>query len=223
MTKIYEDDYLLVVDKPSGIASARLKFDDKESLSTIVFSQYNEIEKVRGKLEWEGGLVHRLDTLTSGLVMFCKTQYAYDFIIKEQLQDRFEKKYRAKISPIEKSDTFINYPYHDVLKTNGTISSLFRSYGSKGSATRPLLVDKYNKTNSRIYYTETQVESPNSVICTLSRGFRHQVRCHLAWSGYAIVGDSLYGSITDGPFGLDAIEISFTHPVTKERMIISKE
>ena len=223
MTKIFEDDYFLILDKPSGIASARLKSDTKESLSSLVFSQYPEIENIKGKLLWEGGIVHRLDTLTSGLVMFCKTQQVFDDILQQQLEDRVEKTYRAKVERVKPNDTFIPYPYHDVINKNGTIDSLFRSYGQKGSAVRPLLNDKFNKTNLRTYSTTTKTETKNSVICTLTRGFRHQVRCHLAWSGYAIVGDELYGAEKNQSFGLDAIAIKFYHPIEKKLMLISKE
>ena len=60
-----------------------------------------------------------------------------------------------------------------------------------------------------MYKTKIVPESKNSVLCTLSLGFRHQIRAHLAWAGHPLVGDILYGGDESTFFGLEAIGISF--------------
>lgn len=86
------------------------------------------------------------------------------------------------------------------------ITSSFRSYGKKGASVRPLL-----NSDTREYKTIVEKESEDSFICTITRGFRHQIRCHLSWSGYPIIGDLQYGGKENEKLMLEAISISFPY------------
>ncbi len=215
--EIYSDNDILVVNKPSGIPTAPLTGDgDELCLVNIVRKKHPQIMIPRGNLEREGGLIHRLDTPTSGLVLFALNQAAYDNLIKEQKRDGIIKQYRAVFTnrKNELPEGFPAFPYPDILSGNTIISSYFRLFGPRGAAVRPALNAGAKRCSGQKYSTQIEMESENSVICTLSRGFRHQIRCHMAWAGYPLKGDVLYGGTESEDFGLTAVGISFTSPST---------
>ena len=90
----------LVVFKPAGIPSAPL-FEGDESILTESIKLFPEISLVHGKKEVEHGLIHRIDTETSGLVLIASSQKSFDSLIQSQKDGKFEKWYRAKVDYIE--------------------------------------------------------------------------------------------------------------------------
>lgn len=212
---IWSNERVLVVDKPSGLPCAPLSDDPEEPcLVNVLRLEEPRVMVPQGRLVREGGLVHRLDTPTRGLVLFALDQEAYDMLSAEQKRDGIVKQYRAIFppGPARLPEGFPEYPYHDVVNECGLINSYFRSYGPKGASVRPTLDPKAKNTSPTLYTTQTEAESPESVICTLTRGFRHQVRAHLAWSGHPLLGDTRYGGPESQSFGLEAVGISFTDP-----------
>lgn len=209
---IYENEDLLVVYKPSFIPTAPLKTSTNETLFDRVVDKYPEIKNVRGKQEWEGGLIHRLDNSTCGLVLFAKNQLSYNFLINEQNNGKLEKQYRARVENYQKPlDGFPKYLGYDPLKEECLITSYFRPYGEKRKSVRPS-VNPGGKAGDTIYATQTRPESKNSILCSLTKGYRHQIRCHLAWSGYPIIGDIRYGAKESNEFGLEATSLTFRNP-----------
>ena len=77
---------------------------------------------------------------------------------------------------------------------------------------RPLTNPKAKNCSGVLYTTQTEVESSNSVLCTITRGFRHQIRVHMAWAGYPLAGDTLYGGDEADVFGLEAVSLTFANP-----------
>lgn len=221
---IYSNDEVLVVYKPASIPSAPLTEDgDEFCLVNLVKDFEPRVMVPIGRLRREGGLVHRLDTPTRGLVLFALTQKAYDDLMVQQKKDGIVKQYRATPSwgrcPLPEG--FPDYPYHDVLSEAGAISSCFRSYGPKGASVRPTLDAQARRCSGVVYSTLTEPDGDGSVICTLTRGFRHQIRAHLAWSGHPLQGDERYGGRQADVFGLEAVGLSFRDPESGNYLTIT--
>ncbi len=151
---------------------------------------------VKGRKEIEAGLIHRLDTPTAGLLLIAKTQSAYDFFIDLQSQDRIEKTYLA-ISELD--ETKASYEKINKFKCPKKISSQFRPFGPKARMVAPVFSDDHRyKDGAKIYTTYiNSIEKLSysnlwSVECSLSKGYRHQIRSHLASCALPIQGDALY-------------------------------
>lgn len=195
---IYESRDLLAFYKEKGLATVPLKNNEGDSLLKRIGEIYPEVLSVKGKNPWEGGIIHRLDTPTSGLVLAARNQDAYDELHRAQKEDLILKRYRAEVSKKENLlPGFEDFPY----KWNGeklSILSYFRSYGVKGASVRPVMLNKRNIAGS-IYRTDIIKIDENTFDAVITRGFRHQIRCHLSWAGYPITGDDRYGG-DDNPY-----------------------
>lgn len=166
-------------------------------------------------------MVHRLDNLTKGLVLIARNQKAYDALMQQQKKDMIIKEYRAVTttgrSIDEGFEPFLQYPI-----TDGPvrITSYFRSFGPGGKSVRPVATSKrYMK--GKVYSTEIVPVSENEYLCTITKGFRHQIRSHLAWAGHPINGDVQYGGVPSDDFGLEAISISYIEPCSGRKLTIT--
>ena len=137
---VYSNDDILIVDKPAFIPTAPLADDGDECCLVNLVRRFEpRIMVPCGRLVREGGLIHRLDTATSGLVLFALDQETYDDLVRQQRQDQIIKQYRAtwgEYTPV-RPEGFPEYPYHDVATSCGIVSSYFRSYGERGASVRP--------------------------------------------------------------------------------------
>lgn len=226
----------LVVNKAAGVPSAPLFAGDFSAL-TLALNAFPQIKNVHGKKEIEHGLVHRIDTETSGLVLIALNQDFYDFMIQEQAENRFEKFYRAKVdfagdiceklagfpvSPFLIEETESAMKNHKIL----TVESEFRKFGKGGKEVRPVLENDgmaaKKKSSGKIYRTEIKFldENQNHVEAKITQGFRHQVRCHLAWIGFPVQGDAVYNpearDTGKQKMWFEACKIKFRNPITKE-------
>ncbi len=205
---LYECEDFLLLDKPHNMPTVPLKTQRIDGTlleqAALVCPQVLE---VKGKNPWEGGALHRLDTATAGIVLFAKNQNFYEELQKLQDKHLFEKYYLAQ--------TFENNALKgcDIEKKSGiiTISSYFRPFGPGAKEVRPTLEEA--KASPKILYKTLANRDENLFCCTLTKGFRHQIRSHLAWTGHPIIGDSLYakgdslGSSED--LQLECVGISF--------------
>lgn len=208
---IYENSDLVVVNKPQGLATAPLKGRGGDCLFNRVAEVYPEIKNVKGYHEWEGGLLHRLDSNTSGLVLLARNQRAFDNLYSQQKKGGITKIYRAEVCSYRTApEGFPPFTFGDI-KGGAIVSSAFRSYGARGVAVRPLAVSSL-KSEQTVYSTDVIPFGLDSFLCTIVNGFRHQIRAHLAWAGYPIKGDTLYGGDEAEVFGLCAVSLSFINP-----------
>lgn len=236
LSVVREDPSFLVVDKQAGLPTVPLKEDppEKMTLLSLVSRQYPEVLSACGQNAWEGGVLHRLDTATSGLVVIARTQEAYHALKHVQKADLFWKEYIALSSLHNEVPLrgFPPYPYGDPLLGGGkeiAIGSLFRRYGENRREVRPVSMDSskqlLDKTSGTWYITKVcysgKTESgANQFTCRLSSGFRHQVRVHMAWSGWPLDGDTVYHGKEAPNLALRAVAVRFLHPVTQEQIEI---
>lgn len=233
---IYEDPSFLVVDKQAHLPTVPLKNSPrgKQTLLSLISEQYPEVLKISGKNTWEGGVLHRLDTATSGLVVVARTKEAYSFLRTIQKADLFWKEYRAEsqASVPTLPPGFPPFPYEDPFSAKGKevfIGSLFRRYGVHHREVRPVLagsakhlLDKTSGTwyLTKVCYAGETSDGSKQFTCRLSSGFHHQVRAHLAWSGWPLDGDIFYHGLEKPTLGLRCVAVQLLHPVTEEPLEI---
>lgn len=217
---IYENKDLLVFYKPAGLPTVPLKNGEGDTLLSECALSYPEILSPWGRNSWEGSIIHRLDTPTSGLVLSPRNKEFYDYLSFLQSEDKILKTYRAEVSEMEeKMEGFESCPYSFSEDGYVKIISSFRPYGPKGASVRPLL--KRRKGDERQYETEVRRIDENTVECVIKRGFRHQIRCHLSWLGLPIIGDQRYGGKENPMLMLEAVKVSFPSLDGKGDTVIS--
>ena len=215
-----DESPFLVVDKSAHIPSAPL-FEGDDSILTEAVNLFPEIALVHGKKEVEHGLVHRIDTETSGLVLIATSQKSYDALLQSQKNGKFEKWYRAEVDLMPQCAALLGgFPPPPVLENPLIAQSFFRPFGKNGREVRPVTGEAgksaRKKGGSVLYTTEISFEEENVAICHITAGFRHQVRCHLAWCGFPVKGDKIYNPLkSDGDMKFSACRITFPHPLTQ--------
>lgn len=188
---LYECPSFILMEKPHGLATVPLKkqADVNSPNETLLWHAAGiapQILDVHGKNPWEGGAIHRLDTATSGIVMFAKDQTFYDYMQEIQQNDLFEKYYTAKTVENDALRGININEKDDII----TITSYFRPFGPGSKQVRPTLDQR--KAQPKQKYTTFVKRTGNAFLCTITKGFRHQIRAHLAWTGHPIEGDQLY-------------------------------
>ena len=222
ITENKEELPFIVIYKPSGLPSAPLSKDDKNNALSMAMDLYPEIKNVKGKKEIEYGLLHRIDTMTKGLLLIALTQSFYDYMTEEQKEGRFIKYYRAECTKIDELlPGFSECPvkYSPSIKEYD-LSSYFRYYGPGNKEVRPVHEDSntfaLKKIGKKVTY-KTHVEIENisgdnvSVLCKISSGFKHQVRSHLCWLGLRIKGDNIYNPGSNEDFMFEACGFEFEY------------
>lgn len=235
LTIVAQEGAFLVVDKPPRLHTVPLKRSAPRGVSGSTLLDYwaqsfPEIRSVRGPNPWEGGVLHRLDYETSGLVLIARTQAFYDALRRQQEEGRFVKSYAAMTRKEPCPELPSGFPPGGLpglslaLSAPGSpsfravVESDFRPWGPGRKSVRPVPVEASavrSYRTGRLYRTEiTGLESAGDRAVfhlRLCRGFRHQIRCHLAWLGYPLLGDQLYGPPGDHApeLGLRAEGLSF--------------
>ncbi len=194
---VYEDEYLIAVEKASGILSIAT---DKEREKTAYNIVKNYV-KSRNPLE-KLFIVHRLDRETSGVMIFARTEEMQQILQTNWQKMVLERTYVAVVEgKVEKdSDTIVSY-----LKENSafvTFSSDKKIEGSKKAITHYTVL----KRSKGFSLVEANIET----------GRKNQIRVHMQSLGHSVVGDKKYGATTNplGRLGLHAKSIIFKHPKT---------
>ncbi|MEK6528509.1 MAG: RluA family pseudouridine synthase [Nitrospirota bacterium] len=197
---IYEDDDLIVVEKPCGLLTIAT---DTEKTKTVYF-QLNEFLRLRSPMAFERVfIVHRLDRDTSGLIMFAKNEK-----IKHTLQNNWkqvEKRYYAIVegTPAKKEGEI-----ESCLKETKSLKVFSGSHSDESKLSKT----KYKVLKPGRYHALLDIQ--------LETGHKNQIRVHLADIGHPVVGDKKYGAKTN-PFkrlGLHAYLLSFKHPETGKQL-----
>jgi 23S rRNA pseudouridine1911/1915/1917 synthase len=209
-----ETPFYIIAEKPHNMHTAPLRIGETGTLLDWCARAYPEVRAVQGRKPVEGGLLHRLDYETAGLVLIARNQAAFDILAAAQKAGCFSKDYRAAARPQPPETlTVWNTPAVSV-PLPGVIKTAFRHYGPG----RKLVKPEPPAAHSSIVY-ETCVQEMKErgadveFYVRLTRGFHHQVRAHLASIGYPINNDMRYGGVnTNGPLELTAWQLTFPDP-----------
>jgi 23S rRNA pseudouridine1911/1915/1917 synthase len=221
---LYEDGGMLVVDKPAGLHTAPLRRGEGGTLLESVIAAYPEVASLPGLKPMEPGLVHRLDRETSGCVVVARTPAAFAALREAFDAGRAVKSYTAACGCAERDRA-----------TGETLSiqSRFAPYGRGGRMVRVIQPGEKARAGRRgateaLYATEARVAArgPDRALveARIVRGFRHQVRAHLAFLGLPILGDPLYGTPVPEGFEprmyLHASRIALPRPGAGEPLVV---
>ena len=232
-----KENPFLVISKPSGLPTAPLSAQDTNNALYLAAQTFPEILSVNGKKEIEHGLIHRIDTVTEGLILIATTQDAYENFINQQKNNKFTKFYTAICQKNQnKKEGFPDFPQPNIFCQNEfQIQSYFRYFGQGRKEVRPVPVENQNKTqqkkveNTSIYTTNVKIISQQNdtvkVECNITKGFKHQVRCHLAWVNLPIKNDPIYNKNANPSeqIAFYASKLQFLHPVTNQIITFQKD
>ena len=215
-----ERDYFIAY-KPPGMHTARLDNSPDNTLFDWACGQFPEIAELPGRKEGEGGLLHRLDYETQGLVLFARTRTGMESLLEQQKKGKLFKEYSALTAKYEKA-----LPGFPAEKPESPIKSAFRPYGPGRKAVRPVVHEGQEvgrQYTTKILETRSLALGITVFRLGISTGFRHQIRSHLAWLRLPILNDRLYGGCPYGKgfLGLRAISLSFIDPGTGKEQTYS--
>lgn len=231
----------VVIYKPQNIPSAPLKDSDKNCALYQTAQFFPDVLKVNGRKSIEKGLVHRIDTATDGLLLLATEQKSYDYFLEQENQGNFIKSYTAICQYIKNLTKLKNgFPqnlYSQKIENMQSgdnlfleVKSYFRAFGKGRKEVRPVIkFDKMaalKKSSLVEYSTKIKIsKTAHNYICycQLEKGFRHQVRCHLAWIGLPICGDKVYNPTVQEncEFMFSATGLDFFHPITQKKLQFS--
>jgi len=202
---LYEDNHIIVTEKPPNIPSQADKTEDIDMLTII--KQYLK-EKYNKPGNVYLGLVHRLDRPVGGVMVFAKTSKAAARLSEQVRNKEFKKEYLAIVDgKLENTmGTLENY----LLKNEKTNTSKVVKEGTKNS--------KYAKLDYEVLKYNKEINLSLLKIL-LHTGRHHQIRLQLSNFGHSICGDQKYGTRGRGKqISLWAYRLTIQHPVTKEQM-----
>ena len=198
LVSVYEDEHLIVVDKPADLPVHPGPGHPDGTLVNALLARCPDIRGIGGELR--PGIVHRLDLDTSGLMVVAKTQQAHQRLT-EQLKNReFEKGYLAMAVGL-------------VTPESGTIDA---PIARDPRHRQKMAVDAAGRAARTHYETLEELEGHTLLSLVLETGRTHQIRVHLAYLGYPLLGDAVYGKAS-APIRrqfLHAARLGFHHPVT---------
>lgn len=174
---VLETGGLLVVNKPPGLPTGALPFRVAPTLAGALLGRYPELRGV-GFGPREPGLVHRLDTWTSGLVLAARSTSSFEHLRSELERGALDKRYLALTARGIPERGEIDVPLEQDPKNQRRVAAGARGVGHS-------CLTEYERLEVRGDLALVRVR--------IAAGFRHQIRAHLALAGFPLLGDSLYG------------------------------
>jgi len=197
---LYEDNHIIVVFKPSNVLSQSDITNDVDMLSLI--KKYLK-EKYQKPGNVYLGLVHRLDRVVSGVMVFAKTSKAASRLSEEIRLNNICKVYLAVV--------------HGKLDSKG----VFIDYLEKTKDFNTIVTDSKKGKYAELSYElleYNEKEDLSLALVKLKTGRHHQIRVQFQSRGFPLVGDKRYGNDNASTIGLTACSLSFKHPTKKELM-----
>ena len=205
---VYEDDDILVINKPSGMVVHPAPGNKEHTLVNALIN-YSKLSKRNG--EFRPGIVHRIDKDTSGLLIVAKNDKAHLFLENELKEHNIVRTYIALVNGVINHDTGkIDAPIGR--STSDRKKMEVTSKNSKEAVTNFKVLERFKN----VTLLELKLET----------GRTHQIRVHLKYIGHPVCNDPVYSNNKNiDNYGqlLHAREITFIHPTTKEKMTFTSE
>ncbi|WP_394731212.1 RluA family pseudouridine synthase [Altererythrobacter sp. GH1-8] len=221
LTIAYEDEHLIVIDKPAGmVVHPAAGNPDRTLVNALLYHCKGQLSGIGGVAR--PGIVHRIDKDTSGLLVVAKTDKAHEGLARQFKDHSIERRYLAICSG-------------QPTPPEGTIAT--RIGRSDANRKKMAVLDKNSSRGKHAvthYKVLDRLENCALIECRLETGRTHQVRVHCASIGHALLGDPLYGQ-TPAPLrkllkdlnftrqALHAAKLGFEHPLTREWIELSSE
>jgi 23S rRNA pseudouridine1911/1915/1917 synthase len=229
---VYEDDHLMVINKPAGLVVHPGTGNTTGTLvnGLLYHFKYSNLPLLKGNKEDRPGLVHRIDKDTSGLILIAKSDYAMTHLAKQFFDHTIEREYIALV-------------WGDINEENGTISG----YIGRHEKDRMQMAVYHDENRGKHAITHFDVIEKMYYVtllkCHLETGRTHQIRVHMKHIGHTLFNDVRYGGdqILKGTIfnkykqfvdncmeimprqALHARSIGFIHPITEEKLYFECE
>lgn len=200
---VYEDDDLIVVNKPKGMVVHPAPGNYSGTLvNALLYHCKNSLSGINGELR--PGIVHRIDKNTSGLLIVAKNDNSHQLLAQQIKEHSFTREYMAVVCGRLDSDGTVDAPIgrHHIDRKRMTVT------------------DKNSKNAVTHYFVKKQYNGYTHIICRLETGRTHQIRVHMSYIGHPVAGDDVYGGLRqdnvrylDGQC-LHAYKIGFIHPTS---------
>ena len=201
---VYEDDSLLVVNKPKGMVVHPAPGNYSGTLvNALLYHCDGRLSGINGVIR--PGIVHRIDKNTSGLLIVAKTDAAHSGLAEQIKNHSFTREYEAvALGRFKELSGTINAPIGRNPNDRKKMCVTYKN--SKDAVTHYEVIEQYEKCAHLRLRLET--------------GRTHQIRVHLSYKGHPVLGDEVYGKIYSGIDGqcLHAKKIGFIHPIKSEYM-----
>lgn len=206
---VYEDDHLLVVNKPKGmVVHPAAGNPDGTLVNALLFHCKGRLSSINGVIR--PGIVHRIDKLTSGLLVVAKTDSAHNKLAEQIKDHSFTREYRAVCCGRFK-------------EPSGTVD---QPIGRSKYDRKKMCVTELNSKRAVTHYDVIEEFGQYSYVkFRLETGRTHQIRVHSAYIGHPVLGDEVYGKAFKGIEGqcLHARKLGFIHPASGEYMEFDSE
>ena len=206
---VYEDESLLVVNKPKGMVVHPAPGNYSGTMvNALMYHCKGRLSGINGVIR--PGIVHRIDKNTSGLLIVAKTDTAHNFLAEQIMEHSFTREYELVAEGRFR-------------ETEGTVNA---PIGRNPDDRKKMCVIYTNSKNAVTHYSVIeQFEKYAHLKCRLETGRTHQIRVHMSYIGHPVLGDDVYGKPFKGIDGqcLHAKKIGFIHPVSHEYMEFDSE
>ena len=208
---VYEDDYLLVVNKPKGMVVHPAAGNyDGTLVNALLYHCGDSLSGINGVLR--PGIVHRIDKDTSGLLIVAKNDFAHAHLAKQIKDHSFTREYEAVVFGNLKDD-------------EGTVDA---PIGRNPNDRKKMCVTAKNSKNAVTHYSVIRrYKGYTHIRCVLETGRTHQIRVHMSYLGHPVAGDTVYGvkneKVSFVGQCLHARKIGFIHPKTEEYLEFSSQ